>query len=52
MKEIDKKSVYLEEVGVLNRKMNGTIQNVIDLYVILNITCKFDCLKLKVSKKI
>ena len=29
MKEIDEKSVYLEEVGVLNRKMNGTIQNVI-----------------------
>jgi len=29
MKEIDEKSVYLEDVRILNRKMNGTIQNVI-----------------------
>tara|TARA_B100000579_G_scaffold112214_1_gene89754 strand:+ start:2470 stop:3027 length:558 start_codon:yes stop_codon:yes gene_type:complete len=29
MKEIDEKSVYLENVRILNRRMNGTIQDVI-----------------------
>ena len=29
MKEIDEKSVYLENVRILNRRMNGKIQDVV-----------------------